>query len=135
MHAATMLSDGRILVAGGWKTAVGKTDGTSALASAELYDPASGTFTPTGDMTVPRAFPTATLLPDGRVLIAGGWNGSNAVASAEIYDPASGTFTPTGDLTAAREGNTATLLSDGRVLITGGRDGSGGVLVSAELYQ
>jgi hypothetical protein len=82
-----------------------------------------GTFTATGGMTTPRAFHTATLLRNGKVLIAGG-------ASAELFDPSTGTFAATGNLTAIRSRHTATVLSDGKVLIAGG-----GGLASAELYD
>lgn len=78
-HTATLLSDGRVLTAGGW-------NGT-ALASAELYDRATGTFSPTGSMTATRAAHTATLLSDGRVLSAGGMYGSSSFASAELHEP------------------------------------------------
>lgn len=74
-----------------------------------------GTFTPTGTMTMFRAFHTATRLLNGKVLIAGGGS-----SSAELYDPVTGTFTPTGDMTTSRSGHSATLLPDGRVLIVGG---------------
>jgi prolyl-tRNA editing enzyme YbaK/EbsC (Cys-tRNA(Pro) deacylase) len=84
-HTATMLSDGRVLVAGG------DNGSTAALASAELYDPATGQFSPTGSMGTVREVPTATLLPDGRVLVAGGDDGSSTnfspLASAELYQP------------------------------------------------
>ena len=89
-HTATLLLNGKVLIAGG---------GTS---SAELFDPTIGSFTPTGDTVTSRREHTATLLPDGRVLIVGGFTGdirSNSLtASAEIYDPASGTFTALGDV-------------------------------------
>ncbi len=93
-----------------------------------------GTFTPTtGDMTAARYGHTATLLPNGTVLVAGGFNGSVNLATAEVYDPASGTFTATGTMSATRYGHTATLLPNGKVLVAGGSSGS--PLASAELYD
>jgi Galactose oxidase, central domain len=127
-HTATMLPSGKVLITGG----LGRTDESGALASAELYDPAAGTFTATGSMSAPRWGHTATLLGNGKVLVAGGSPGVNGLASAEIYDPTAGTFTATGSMTVAREFHTATLLSDGKVLIVGG---VGLRPVSAELYD
>jgi Protein kinase domain/Kelch motif/Galactose oxidase, central domain len=95
-----------------------------------------GTFSSTGSMVAERESHTATLLSDGRVLIAGGWNGGAVVASAELYDPKTGAFSSTGSMATSRARHTATLLSDGRVLIAGGQSGSSsGVVASAELYD
>jgi len=80
-----------------------------------------GLFTPTGSMTKARWLPTATLLPSGKVLIAGGLGyGNFALASAEAYDPVAGAFTATGSMTTGRQYHTATLLPSGKVLIVGG---------------
>src|SRR5204863_449474 len=102
-HTATSLPNGKVLVAGGY-------DGVNYLSSAELYDPASGTWTATGGLGTARFVHTATLLPNGKVLVAGGLDSSGILASAELYDPASGTWTATGDLGTTREDHTATLL-------------------------
>jgi hypothetical protein len=130
-HTSTVLNNGMVLIAGGYNGNV--------LASAELYNPATGTFTPTGSLKTARLYHTATLLNNGRVLIVGGnAENGNILASAELYNPATGTFTPTGSLNTARELHTATMIQgamiNGMVLIAGGQ-GSGGALASAELYN
>src|SRR5436190_1428282 len=104
-HTATLLPNGKVLVAGGF----GITSGV--LTSVELYDPASGTWSATGNLNTARYLHTATLLPNGRVLVAGGLDSSlNPSASAELYDTASGTWSATGNLNTERELPTATLL-------------------------
>jgi WD40 repeat protein len=153
---ATLLKNGRVLVAGGYNCGNGQNDGI--WASAELYDPATGTFGPTGSMGTPREFHTATILADGRVLITGGHTGQSPVASvsvvfasyeraltaetagsstlssAELYDPGTGAFSPTGSMAVFRDRHTATLLENGMVLVAGG-GGEGYARNSAELYN
>ncbi|HUI11540.1 MAG TPA: kelch repeat-containing protein [Bacteroidota bacterium] len=131
-HTATALQDGRVLIAGGFHRARGGEDETYS-ATAEIYDPRTGRFSLTGEMSYQRGGHTATLLPNGVVLIAGGWNLMGALSSAELYDPSSGTFTTIGSMTMRRGGCTATLLNDGRVLIAGGS--SRDVTASAELFD
>lgn len=146
LHTATTLADGRVLIVGGGDLDTSGGEGLPPLASAELFDPATGTFSATGDMADGRLFHTATLLADGRVLIAGGGAATaQASALAEIYDPQTGTFSSAGALGVARMLHTATRLADGRVLITGGVGASTselssssaptGALTSAEVFD
>lgn len=134
-HTATRLNDGRVLIVGG----VGA--GWTFLASAEIYDPVSGAFAPTGSMQITRESNTATLLADDCVLVAGGHSGQRhsleILASAEIYDPVSGSFEAVGSLNTARHKHDAVLLADGRVLILGGADerDEQGQFASAELFD
>ena len=129
-HTATLLSNGLVLIEGGFDS------NGKVLASAELYNPTSGTFAPTGSLTVARAGNTATLLNNGMVLIAGGQTDhAGAQTAAELYDPATGVFTATGSMNAARDTHTATLLNNGTVLIAGGFGIDLEPMGSAELYD
>lgn len=115
--AAVRLSDGKVLITGGLILS-GLT--TATLAAAELYDPGTGRYTATGDMTTARWGHTATLLTGGNVLIVGGFGPTAPLASAELYDPSTGIFAAAGSLDTARYSHTATLLSNGNVLVAAG---------------
>lgn len=136
-HTATLLPDGKVLVTSGNSSPgwCGEPEPSHFLASAEVYDPLTGTWSLTGSMSVPRWGSTATLLPSGKALVAGGTRVDYVVSeSADLYDPATGIFIPTGDLNQARRGHTATLLLDGRVLVADGGDPWGNY-TSAELFD
>jgi hypothetical protein len=128
--ATVALLDGRVLLAGG-----GPSDASvAALSSAEIYDPASGSWQATGSMSSGRSYPAFVRLADGRVLVAGGSTNSQALGSAELFDPATGKWTAASAMTVPRSQAFACLLADGRVLVGGGGN-SGSANVSSEIYD
>jgi len=136
-HTATVLNNGKVMVAGG----MGMDDEENVLASAELYDPATGTWVTISPMNVIRTHHTATLLNNGQVLIAGGDYGPGDIyyASTELFTAGEttvpDTWTATGSLNSNRSQHTATLLNNGMVLVAGGLNFGGTPLASAELYD
>jgi hypothetical protein len=121
---ATLLADGKVLIAGGFGLTAGADGFLTRLNNAEIFDPATGTFSATGSMIQARWRHTATLLSDGQVLIAGGYfDAICTTASAELFDPATGTFSSTGLMLTERVRHTATLLNSGEVLMVGGSNG------------
>ena len=136
-HTATLLPSGLVLVVGGQVASPGH---FQTISTAELYDPVSGSWSSTGTPTAQRVYHTATLLQNGKVLVAGGCcAASGAPASAELYDPSTGTWSGTGNLVAGRFWHTATLLRNGKVLVAGGLlyapATMGQIKGSAELYD
>jgi hypothetical protein len=141
LATATLLLNGKVLIAAGFDFMTNPA-GSSILASTELYDPVTNTFAPptgTASMNAARFYATATLLPNGKVLIAGGFDvNENPLASTELYDPAANTFAANPAMRIARGWATATLLPNGKVLIAGGYFPSGGIFMTAtstELYD
>ncbi len=128
-HSATLLPDGRVLIAGGMRR------NQDFYKSAELYDPGTGKFQPTGDMNQPRVGHIAVLLVSGKVLVAGGWVGHDGTDSAELYDPTTGRFAKISSMIRRRGKPTATLLKNGDVLITGGERDDNEPLASAEIFH
>lgn len=135
-HTATLLPDGRVLVVGGRD---GDLKSGKALSSVEIYDPKTNTWTGAASLATPRMDQTATLLPDGKVLVTGGYDTSSgkpvAARSAELYDPRTNTWTGAGSLGAGRANQSAALLPDGRVLVAGGQTTNGDALSSTEAYN
>ncbi|MFI5298569.1 MAG: kelch repeat-containing protein, partial [Polyangiales bacterium] len=129
LHTASLLPSGKILVTGG----EGSSGGVSPVASAELYDPSTNTFSGAGPMATARYYHTASVLPSGKVLITGGYNLSGVPANAELYDPSSNAFSAAGSMASGRYNHTASVLLSGKVLVAGGQAGGG--LASAELYD
>ena len=136
-HTATLLSDGEVLVAGGASTYHGP-KGT-VVATAEIYDPKSATWHSAARMSLARYHHMAALLPDGRVLVAGGWalttNSDKSLASAEIYNPATNRWTATGSMATGRARGSIAALPDGRVLIVDGVDPAYRVMATAEIWD
>ncbi|WP_312305570.1 kelch repeat-containing protein, partial [Pulveribacter sp.] len=134
-HAAVLLGDGRVLVASGFNNVVGE------VPAAEIYDPATGTWSAVAPPLVPRHYASLNLLPDGRALLAGGWTGPGATTHAELYDPAANTWTATGPMNFPRNGAMgtplahATVLPSGLVLMVGGSDTARAAQPDAELYD
>jgi N-acetylneuraminic acid mutarotase len=122
-HTATLLPNGKVLIVGGLGHVANAMMPVS-LSSTELYDPSSNSWSPSGALAVAREFHTATLLPTGKVLVAGGEEGgtksNHAIASTYLYDPSSNTWSSAGSMVHSRYDHTATLLPGGKVLVAGG---------------
>ena len=127
-HTATLLRNGKVLVAGGYSGPLG----TVVLASTELYDPSTNGWSDAAPMLIPHASHTAALLPDGKVLIASGRSSGGDTMEAETYDPATNVWSKAGNLAVARTSATALVLASGKVLVIGG---NGTTNPGAELYD
>jgi len=133
-HTANLLSDGKVLLAGGWNT-----DITSPLSGCEIFDPTAdsgvGAFSATGSLNTARSYHTASLLADGKVLVAGGNDGAGNLSTVELFDPTAGTFSTTGSMSVPRIYHSAVRLLNGKILVTGGYGSSGSPISSSEIYD
>lgn len=128
-HTATLLQTGKVLIAGGHS-------GSAILATAELYNPLTGTFSSAGSMSLARQYHEATLLSDGKVLVTGGYLSTGTyTATTEVYNPATNTWSTKASMSVARGMHVATLLQNNRVLVTCGYGNSSSGLSSVELYD
>lgn len=131
-HSATLLPDGKVLVVGG--NTLGST--WTTLKSSEIYDPSSNTWSGRASMNEPRQLHTATLLPNGRVLVTGGSDDAFGVRStSESYDPIQDTWSMTPPMSVRRREHTATLLHNGKVLVLGGTPQGTDAQANAEIYD
>jgi IPT/TIG domain/Bacterial Ig-like domain (group 2)/Galactose oxidase, central domain len=139
LHTATLLGNGQVLIVGGVAPIPNAPGYSQETATAELYNPTTGSFTSTGSMHFPRYGHTATLLSTGKVLVVGGYqnNGDNSVSTAEVYDPSTNTFSSTDSLSPSRGGATVTSLNDGTTLVAGGITSflAGTILNGSEIYN
>lgn len=130
-----LMPSGKVLAAGGC-TGLSANGCTAVTRKAEVYDPSTGKWTPTGSMVAARGSLTATVLPNGMILVAGGLNAAGtALASAELYNPSTGKWTATGKMNVARDEHTATLLATGNVIVVGGENATGISTNRTELYN
>ncbi len=147
-HSIALLPDGRVLIAGGFRELDANGNGVGYLATAEIFDPGTGTFTPAGDMCggndfcLPRAHAPAVSLDNGDVILVGGESQANegdpriSVGSAAIYDPGLDSWSLTTAMTDARRFHTVTALErDGHLVVAGGLDSQGNVLTSVEFFD
>jgi Galactose oxidase, central domain/Kelch motif len=123
-HTATLLPSGKVLVTGG-------TDGTSTLATAEVYDPTGDAWTPVASLSTPRQFQVAQILSSGTVLVVGGLNDTSSavfgVSSSEVYDPVANSWSAAGSMNIARQHFILSGLGDGRVILDGGTPNAPGL--------
>jgi len=130
-----MLANGSVLVAGGC-TGLNANGCSGVTPAAEIYNPSTGKWTATGAMTAARGNLTATRLPNGNVLAAGGINAAgNPLGTAELYNPTTGKWTATGKMITARDEHTAVLLATGKVLVAGGENAASVTTIKTELYD
>ncbi len=129
------MASGKVLAVGGC-TGLNANGCSGVTNKTEIYNPSTGKWTPTGSMIAAQGSAEATLLPNGKVLVAGGINGAgNPLGTAELYNPMTGKWTATGSMVTARDEHTAILLSTGNVLVAGGENISGVTTKKTELYN